>query len=33
MADIKITDLNLNGNDLFEDDENFMNDMDEDIFK
>lgn len=29
MADIKITDLNLNGNDLFNDDEDFMDDMDE----
>ena len=33
MADIKITDLSLNGNDLFNDDEDFMNDMDEDIFE
>ena len=29
MADIKITDLSFNGNDLFDDDEDFMEDMDE----
>lgn len=36
MADIKITDLSLNGNDLFDDDEDFLDDMDElneDIFE
>ena len=33
MAEIKITDIDFNGNDLFEDDEDFMDDMDEDIFE
>lgn len=33
MADIKITDLSLNGNDLFDDDEDFMDELDEDIFQ
>ena len=33
MAEIKITDLNLNGNDLFDDDEDFLDDMDEDTFE
>ena len=36
MAEIKITDLSLNGKDLFNDDEDFMDDMDElseDVFQ
>ena len=33
MAEIKITDLNLNGNDLFDDEEDFMNDLSEDVFE
>lgn len=33
MAEIKITDLSLNGNDLFDDKEGFMNELDEDVFE
>ena len=29
MARIEITDIDFNGNDLFDDDEDFMDDMDE----
>ena len=33
MAEIKITDLSLNGNDLFNDNEGFMDELGEDIFE
>lgn len=33
MAEIKITDLTLSGNDLFNDDESFMNELGEDTFE
>lgn len=33
MAEIKITDIDLNGNDLFDDDECFMDELGEDIFE
>ena len=32
MADIKITDIDLNGNDLFNDDEGFMDELGEETF-
>ena len=33
MAEIKIIDLNLKGNDLFDDDEGFMDELDEGAFE
>ena len=33
MAEIKITDINLNGNNLFDDEECFMNELDGDVFE
>ena len=32
MSTIKITDIDLNGNDLFNDDEGFMDELSEDVF-